>query len=181
MARVFIAAGGVLLALGIALGGYQVYARYQTAVQRQQVDGYTAAVQRPAQLAGELVAQTIVPELDAYAAGTLPAAKVAIDAGTWRVFFQRTRAQFAAPAHPDGLLSIAGQFDRALAEYTAAVTEIQQVGGPAGAGALAKGRAEAKRADCDYGRAAVALTDLRRSLSLPDVATFSDANTSACS
>jgi hypothetical protein len=181
VARVLIAAGGVLLLVGLALGGYQVYLRYQTAVQRQQVDRYTAGIQRPAELAGELVAATIVPELDAYAAGKLPAAKVAIDAGAWKIFFLRTRAEFAQTDHPDELVPIAQQFDHALAEYVAAVVEIQKVAGGDGPRALATGRAAAKRADCDYGRAAVALSELRRNLSLPDVATFAGATTSACS
>ena len=44
MARVLIAAGGVLLVVGIALGGYQAYLRYQTAVQRQQVDAAQVVV-----------------------------------------------------------------------------------------------------------------------------------------
>jgi hypothetical protein len=180
VARVLIATGGVLLVVGLALGGYQVYLRYQAAVQRQQVDRYTAAIQRPAQLAGALVAETIVPELDAYAAGKVPVAKVAIDALAWKIFFMRTRAEFASTQHPDELVPIAQQFDHALAEYITAVVDIEKVAGADGPRALATGRAAAKRADCDYGRAAVALSDLRRDLSLPDVATFAGATTSAC-
>jgi len=180
VARVLIAVGGVLLVLGIVLGGYQVYLRYQDAIERQQVDRYTAAIQPGASDAGRLVQETIIPEIDAYAAGTLPAGKIALDAASWRVFFQRTRQQFAAAAHPGDLDSVARQFDAALGEYEASVSEIQKVVAADAAQTLAAAKAQAKRGDCDYGRAAVALTSLRRSLSLPDVATFAAANTNAC-
>ena len=181
VARVLIAAGAVLLVLGVVLGGYQVYLRYQQAVEKQQVDRYTAGIQGPAQLAGQLVAQTIVPELDAYANGKLPAGKVAVDAALWRAFFVRTRAEFARVAHPGPVAAIAAQFDTALAEYIQAVTEVEKLASPSQAAeALLAGKAVAKKADCDYGRAAVALTGLRSSLDLPDVATFASANTNAC-
>jgi len=181
VARVLIAVGGVLLVVGIALGGYQAYLRYQTAVQRQQVDGYSAAVQRPAEQAGRLVAQTIVPEIDAFVSGKLPASKVAIDAAIWKAFFTRTRQEFGRVARPDPVLGIASQFDKALAEYIQAVADLEQVAAASGAGrALATGQAEAHLADCDYGRAAVALTHLRRSLDLPDIGTFAAATTIGC-
>ena len=180
MARVLIAVGGVLLVLGIVLGGYQVYLRYQDAVERQQVDRYTAAIQPVASDAGRLVQETIIPEVDAYAAGRLPASKIALDAASWRVFFLRTRQQFAGVAHPGDLAPVAERFDSALAEYATSVAEIQKVAAGDPARTLAAAKAQAKRGDCDYGRAAVALTSLRRSLSLPDVATFAGANTNAC-
>lgn len=180
MARVLIAAGGALLLVGIVLGGYQAYSRYQSAVQRQQVDHYTAGVQPLAANAGKLVQQTIVPELDIYAAGKLPTGKFALDAAVWRQFFLRTRTEFAQVDHPGDLAGVAAQFDRALAEYAEAVADMQKLAASDGPRALANGRAEAKRADCDYGRGAVALTSLRRSLDLPDVATFANANESAC-
>jgi hypothetical protein len=180
VARVLIAVGGVLLVVGIVLGGYQAYSRYQSAVERQQVDHYTAGVQPLAANAGKLVQETIVPELDLYAAGKVPTGKVAIDASAWRQFFLRTRTQFAQVQHPGDLAGIAQQFDRALAEYAEAVADMQQLAASDGPKALTSGRAKAKRADCDYGRAAVALTSLRRSLDLPDVATFANANATAC-
>ncbi len=172
MARALIAVGGVLLIVGIALGGYQAYLRYQDAVLRQQVDRYTAGIQPPATEAGKLVEQTIVPELDGYARGTTPAGKVALDATAWEVFFLRTRAEFARVAHPGRLAGIAHQFDQALAEYALAVAEIQKVAGSDGSQALTLGRAQARRADCDYANAAAALAELRHTLDLPDLATF---------
>ena len=106
--------------------------------------------------------------------------KIAIDAAGWREFFLRTRTGFARVDHPGDLESIAQQFDHALAEYAQAVAEMQKLATSDGPQALVSGRAEARRADCDYGRAAVALTSLRRSLDLPDVATFANANAAAC-
>jgi hypothetical protein len=172
VARVLIAAGCVLLVVGIALGADQAYLRHQQAVERQQVDSYTAGVRPLAADAGRLVQQTIVPELDAYAAGRLPADKVALDATGWQLFFQRTRAGFARVAHPGRLAAVAQRFDRALAEYVAAVAELRGVAAGDAAGALAQGRAQARRADCDYANAAAALAGLRRSLDLPDVTAF---------
>lgn len=180
MARALIVIGGVLLLVGIVLGGYQAYSRYQSAVQRQQVDHYTAGVQPLAANAGKLVQQTIVPELDLFAAGQVPTGKVALDAAAWREFFLRTRTEFARVDHPGDLATVAAQFDHALAEYAQAVADMQRLAASDGPKALASARAEAKRADCDYGRAAVALTNLRRSLDLPDVATFANANAGAC-
>lgn len=180
MARVLIAVGGVLLVLGVGLGGYQIYVHYQDAVERQQVDRYTATIQPVAAGAGELVRQTIIPEVDAYAARQLPATKIALDAVSWRVFFVRTRQQFASAAHPGDLAPVAQQFDAALAEYAASMLEIQKAAAGDPTVTLATAKSEAQRADCLYGRAAVALSDLRRSVSLPDVPTFADATTTAC-
>jgi hypothetical protein len=180
VARVLIAAGAVLLVVGLGLGGYQVYLRHQQAVERQQVDQYTAGVQPLAQHAGELVQKTIVPELDLYSLGKVPAAKIALDSAAWRLYFDRTRTDFARVAHPGDLQGIAQRFDQALAEYAQAVADVQKLAGSDGSAALAAARAEAKHADCDYGRAAIALVDLRRSLDLPDVATFTSANAGAC-
>jgi hypothetical protein len=172
VARGLIIAGSVLLVLGITLGGYQVYLRYQDAVQARQVDSYTAGILQPAQQAGALVGQTIVPELDGYAKGTTPAPKVALDATGWQLFFGRTRAAFARVAHPGSLGPIAQQFDKALGEYELAVADFRLLASTKSTAAEAAGRAEARRGDCDYAQAASSLAALRRSLGLPDVKAF---------
>jgi hypothetical protein len=165
--------GAALLALGLALGATQAFRAYQAAVERQQVDAYTAAVLPPAQDAGRLVGQTILPELTAYEAGRLPGSKIAADAAAWHRIFLRTRATFARAPHSGRLDSVARGFDRALDEYATAVELYQRLADPGAApAALVAGDAAAMAADQSYGRAETALACLRRSVGLAAVPEF---------
>ena len=173
MARALIAAGGVLLALGLVLGGIQAYQRYQAAVERQQVDAYTAAVLPPARDAGKLVSQIIVPELRSYEAGAVPGSKIASDSVAWHQFFLRTRSRFAEAPHSGSLDSIARGFDTALAEYATAVEFYGRIGDAGAApAAMVAGNAAALAADRTYGASENQLACLRRSLGLPAVPEF---------
>ena len=173
MARTLIAAGAAFLALGIGLGGFQVFQRYQSAVEKQQVDAYTAAVLPPAQAAGRLVSQSIVPELSAYEASQTAGAKVAADAAAWQAAFVKTRGTFAAAAHPGKLGPIAARFDDALAKYAAAVAFFARLGDAGAApAAFVAGETVAAAADRAYGLAVSALGCLRASLGLPLVPEF---------
>ena len=173
MARLLIAVGGVLLAVGLVLGGTQALHRYQTAVERQQVDAYTASVLPPARDAGRLVGQTIAPELQAYETGQVPGAKIAADAESWHTFFVSTRAAFARTSHTDRLAAIAGGFDTSLAEYATAVQFFGRLDDAGAApAALAAGLAAAGAADRNYCEAENSLAGLRQSLGLQALPEF---------
>lgn len=165
--------GAALLVLGLVLGGIQAVQRYQAAVERQQVDAYTAAVLPAARSAGRLVSETIVPELRAYEAGRVSGAKIAADAPAWHAAFLRTRADFAKAPHSGKLDSIAGSFDMALLEYATAVEFYGRLGDAGAApAAMTAGDAAALAADRTYGEAETALACLRRTMSLSAVPEF---------
>lgn len=173
MARALVAVGAALLLVGLVLGGMQAYQRYQAAVERQQVDAYTAALLPAANDAGRLVSQTIVPELHAYAAGQVPGAKIAADAVGWRQAFIRTRASFAKAPHSGRLDPIAKNFDTALGEYATAMAFYTRLGDAGAApAALAAGDTAGLTADRTYGQAESALACLRRTLGLSAVTEF---------
>ena len=173
MARILLAAGGVLLAVGVVLGGMQVVQRYQAAVERQQVDSYTSSIVGPARGAGQLVSRQILPELASYEAQRVAGKQVATDAGTWHAAFARTRTEFGQAQHPGRLAPIAADFDRALAEYTVSVAFFRKLGDPGAApAALSAGEAAAAAADRDYGQAETQLACLRRSVGLSSVPEF---------
>lgn len=173
VARIFLAIGAALLVVGVSLGALQVVQSHQAAVERQDVARYTSGVLPPARLAGQLVAQTIVPMLDAYRHGQVPSTTVAQSAVTWRAFFERTKAAFQKVPHPGKLGPIASTFDRALTEYSKSVAYFELVQGPAAAAALQAGASEAKRADADYATAAGTLGCLRHADGLPAIREFS--------
>lgn len=173
MARILLAAGGVLLVIGVVLGGMQAVQHYQAGVERQQVDNYTSSILGPARAAGKLVSDQILPELAAYEAQRVPGARVSADAGKWHAAFARTRAEFGRAEHPGKLAGIASQFDKALMEYAASVAFFGKLSDPGAApAALVAGEAAAAAADHDYAQAETLLACLRRSLGLPTVSEF---------